>query len=107
MLQKCLNNPDAFCYICGDFTSVKTRLKITDFIEKVYHTYFGVKLGDEEKTWAPHVVCSNCNSTLLRWTKGERSLTFGVPMVWQEPKDHTPTKCYFCAVKTAGINSKK
>ena len=50
--------------------------------------------------------CSNCNSTLLRWIKGEESLAFGVPTVWREPRDHTPTECYFCAVKTVGVTSK-
>ena len=47
--RKCLNNPDVFCLICGNFTTVKNRLKITDFIKKVYDMYFGVKLRDQDK----------------------------------------------------------
>ena len=50
MSQKCLNNPDAFCYIRGKFTIVKSSLNITDFTKKLYHMYFGVKLGEQDKT---------------------------------------------------------
>ena len=104
--RKCLNNPDAFCLICGNFTTVKNRLKITDFIKKVYHMYFGVKLRNQDKIWTPHIICCNCNSTLLKWTRGERSLAFGGPMVWWEPKDHIPTKCYFVHWKQLGLLQK-
>lgn len=51
MSRECLNNPDAFCWIC------KNRPKITDFINKVYQTYFGAKLEEQDKTWAPRIVC--------------------------------------------------
>lgn len=91
--------------MCGNFIAVKNRLKINYFSKKVHRTYFWVKFGQQDKTWPSHIVCSNYKSTLLRWTKGERSLTFGILSVWREPKDQTPTKCYFFAVKTVGITS--
>lgn len=50
MSQKCLNNPDAFCYIREKFTIVKSSLNISDFTKKLYHMYFGVKLGEHDKT---------------------------------------------------------
>lgn len=59
MLEKCLKNSDT--YICRNFTTVKNRLKITDFIKNVYHMYFRVNLGEQVKIWAPHIACSNCN----------------------------------------------
>ena len=37
--------------------------------------------------------------------KSRKSLGFVIPMVWREPKDHF-NDCYFCAVKTKGINRK-
>ena len=106
IMWKCVKIPDAFFYLCGNFTTVKNRMKIADFIKKMYHTYFEVKLGEQYKTWAHHIICSNCNSTLLTWAKDERSLTFGFPMVWQEPIDRTRTKCSFCSVNTVDITSK-
>ncbi|GFY01890.1 protein KIAA0100 [Trichonephila clavipes] len=37
--------------------------------KKVYFAYFGIKLGDQDKTWAPHVVCSLCVEELRQWFK--------------------------------------
>ena len=87
MLQKRLNNSDT--YICRNFTTVKNRLKITDFMWSNLH--FRVNLGEEVKIWAPHIACSNCHWTLLRWTTGERSL--------KEPKERILSHCYFCTVE--------
>ena len=64
MSRKSLKIPDAFYYICGKFTTIKSRLSITDFIKKVHHTYFGVKLGEQDKTYDPHIASSNCKSAL-------------------------------------------
>ena len=33
--RKCLNSPDAFCYICGSFTVPSQRMNISDFVKKV------------------------------------------------------------------------
>lgn len=65
-----------------------------------------MKLGDQEKPWAPHKVCKKCVESLWRWTKGTREkMSFGIPVVWRKQKDHS-TDCYFCAVKTSGFNKK-
>ena len=50
--RKCKLDPDVFCYICGSFATPKQRTTITDFVQKVYHAYFGMKLGDQDKPWA-------------------------------------------------------
>ncbi|GFV68943.1 uncharacterized protein TNCV_2954081 [Trichonephila clavipes] len=34
---------------------------------KVYFAYFGIKLGDQDKLWAPQVVCSVCVEELRQW----------------------------------------
>ncbi|KRZ12491.1 hypothetical protein T11_1116 [Trichinella zimbabwensis] len=54
--RKCLSSPDSFCHICGSFVVKSKRQKITDFVKKAYFAYFGIKLGDQYKTWAPHIV---------------------------------------------------
>ena len=63
-------------------------------------------LGDQEKLWAPHIVCKPRVEHLRPWTnKIRKSLRFAIPMVWRDPKDPC-NDCYFCAVKTKAINRK-
>ena len=42
-----------FCYICGEYTLEHNRKLITDFVKQAYLAYFKVKLGDQDKSWAP------------------------------------------------------
>ena len=68
--------------------------------------YFRLALGDQDKTWAPHIVSHNCEDMLRDQTKDKRKgLPFGIPITWQEPTDDT-TDCYFCLVNTKGISKK-
>lgn len=99
----CLSNPNSYCYVCGEFVVKKQRKNITDFVKKAYYAYFGVKLGDQDRNWAPHIVCSICVEELRQWTKGEKkAMRFGVPMIWREQKNHSDD-CYFCTCKSKGI----
>ena len=103
----CKNNPDHFCFICGKLAYSSERKKISDFVKRAYLAYFGMPLGDQDKSWAPHVVCSFCYSSLHAWQKKKpnRHLNFAVPMVWREPSNHA-TDCYFCLVETNGYTKK-
>ena len=94
-----------FCYICGEYTTAPNRKPVINFITRAYHAYFGIKLADQDKAWAPHMVCKAYTKTLHGWTNGKRSLNFGIPMVWREPTNHV-TDCYVCAVYVTGINRK-
>ena len=49
-----------FCYICGSYVIGKQRQDINSFVRNVYYAYFGIRLGDEDKSWAPHKVCRTC-----------------------------------------------
>ncbi|CAH1114823.1 unnamed protein product [Psylliodes chrysocephalus] len=102
----CLNNPNNFCYICGSYVVVKQRQTITSFVKNVYHAYFGVKIGNQDKSWAPHSVCSVCVKALRNWQKGrQKSLSFGVSMVWLEPRNHSDD-CSFFSCNVQGFNRK-
>ena len=105
--RQCWNNPDAFCYICGDYMRAKCRFNVRDFTKRAYEAYFGMKLRDQDKPWAPHKVCKHCTETLRFWTQGKvNSMRFGVHMVWHEPKNHHDD-CYFCIVNMSGWNQRK
>lgn len=104
--RKCVNDPNGFCYMCGEYTLKNRRLNITTLTKQLYLAYFGVHLGDQDKSWAPHIACKTCYETLRRWKKGEAFMKFGVPMIWREPRNHFDD-CYFCIVNVKGYNRLK
>lgn len=59
-----LNRNEWFCYICGEFTLVKQRCKLTPLTRKAYKLYFGCEVGDYGKTWTSHIYCETCTSAL-------------------------------------------
>ena len=103
--RKCVTQPDAFCYICGVFTLPKQRRNISEFVKRAYYCYFNVKIGHQDKPWAPHKVCHSCEENLRQWTKGTNKIKFAIPMVWREPRDHI-TDCYFCLTDVKGYTGK-
>ena len=48
--RQCRNNPDVFCYIVGEYMTVKYRFNVRDFTKRPYEAYFGIKLGDQNKS---------------------------------------------------------
>ena len=109
MPRNCVNSPDNFCYICGEVTFLKQKKAITPTVKAAYKYYFGCKIGDQDKAWAPHICCSTCARDLPKWLKGEKvAMPFAVPMIWREPSNHV-NDCYFCMVPpvSGGITRKK
>ena len=94
MSRKCVNNPDNFCYICGEVTFAS----ITPTTKKAYFLDFACKVGNQDKKWAPHVCCTMCSSKRNAWVNGKgRCFPFGVPVVWRVPRKHS-IDCCFCMV---------
>jgi len=105
-IRGCKNKSNLFCYICGEYVIMKQRNNITNFVKNVYQEYFGIHLGDQNKSWAPHIACRSCVESLRNWKQGKRlSMPFAVLMVWREPKNHIDD-CYFCMVNISGYNKK-
>ena len=71
MRRRCKNGTDVFCYICGEYMIKDQRLNIRDFTKQAYQAYFGIKLGDQDKNWAPHQACKSCTESLKNWTLGK------------------------------------
>ena len=88
-------------------TKLDNRKSITGFVRKAYFAYFGIKLGDQDKPWAPCVICKTCVERLWQWTSRTRqSMGFGIPMVWREPRNHVDD-WYFCSINVTGVNKNK
>ena len=107
MSRKCKNSTDVFCFTCGEYIiNANNRGPIDEFYQRAYYTYFKFKLGDQDKSWAPHVVCYSCKSAMRKWTEGKRdSLKFAIPMIWREPSNHFDD-CYFCMTNIVGFSRK-
>lgn len=106
MPRECVNSANSFCYICGELTFKSQKRTITPLVCKAYELYFGIKVGNQDKAWAPHVCCKTCVTLLTSWLRGvNRKMQFAVPMIWREPNDHI-TDCYFCLTNIVGIGPK-
>ena len=98
MPRNCINNADNFFYIFGEVTFARQRKAISAIVKKAYHLYFGCEIGDQDKSWAPHICCITCGTDLSLWLNGRRrGMSFALPMVWREPSNHT-TDCNFYMV---------
>ena len=109
MPRKCVNLVNNFCYICGEITFSSQKRNLTPLVKTAYQHYFGMKVGDQDKSWAPHICCNSCSVILREWLKNKkRSMAFAVPMVWREPTNHIDD-CYFCLTPPikAGLSMKK
>ena len=101
----CLNKANSFCYVCGDFTKVSQRRTINSLLRTAYFHYFDCKIGDQDKSWAPHICCKPCYNGLTAWFNGKKAaFNFVVTMVWREPRKH-PDDCYFCFTNITGFNA--
>ena len=71
--RKCTNDPNAFCYICGDYMMKDKRRGITSFIKRSYQAYFGMKIVHQDRSWAPLQCCTSCTESLRKWTNAHRT----------------------------------
>jgi hypothetical protein len=63
----CKYPADAFCYVCGEFCKARTKKYSLETSAKMctaYKAYFGMAVGDQDKSWAPHFSCEHCKKTL-------------------------------------------
>ena len=74
-------------------------------LRTAYLHYFDCKIGDQDKSWAPHICCKPCYNGLTAWFNGKKAaFNFAVPMVWREPRNHADD-CYFCLTNITGFNA--
>ena len=74
---------------------------------RAYEVYFGMKLGDQDKSWALHKVCKHCTETLRFSTQGKvSSMLFGVFIVWREPKNYHDDCCFYM-IDMSGWNQRQ
>ena len=108
--RMCHLSPDSFCYVCGHYIAprqVKHAINQDTKFFLAYQLYFGMAIGDQEKSWVRHYICGSCRSTLEAWLPGTRKcMPFAVPRIWREPTNHHDD-CYFCLVDVSKYKSSK
>ena len=78
--RQCLQSPQKFCYICGSYVFDSKVRKIDSFVKKLYFSYFQLKVGDQDKCFAPHIACNTCVDGLRCWYDGKRkAMPFVIP----------------------------
>ena len=97
---KCVNYPNFFCYVCGEFTPESLPKSITPVVKKAYELYFGCKDGD-------HIhVAGDVRGIYVTSSKAlTGQFLFAVSMVWRKQRNNLIV-CYFCLTKIDGHNSK-
>ena len=102
-------------YLCSSTRFVSFSLtqshtlsvRFTAYSNSFFSKYYDCPVGDQDKTWAPHIVCSKCDITLKEWkkSKGKTQFSFVTLMYWMEVTDHK--ECYFCQTDLNGMNRNK
>src|SRR5699024_4529524 len=103
---ECKNNPNMFCFVCTKWVGYKKGSKtkpnsneLSEKFQQAYKSYFNsLPVQDQDKSYAPHCVCTTCYKSLMDWYwKGnqKRHLPYENPAEWCEPTNHE-TDCFFC-----------
>ena len=55
-----------------------------------------MKIGDQDKSWAPHVICGTYQSNLEECMRGDHYIIpFAIPRIWREQQNHV-ADYHFC-----------
>lgn len=79
---------------------------ISNFVKQSFYAYSEVKVGDQDKNWAPHIICNRCVNYHHRTKIKRDSLKFEIPLVWPDPQNHVDD-CFFCLTNVGASNTKR
>lgn len=103
-MDDCSKKFDLYCYACGKFTIMPSKVKITSSIVEKYEKYFNLPVH-QNVPWAPSIICRTCYGGLTDWLNGKcESMPFGIPMMWTNPGPHSADNCYICVNDIYGRN---
>ena len=99
--RECKISLNCFCYVYGFYINGKhTTYKIVKGTKywTGYRLYFWMDIGNQNKPWAPHVICGSFRFNLEGWLRGSgKVMSFEVSRVWREPQN-LHDDCYFCMI---------
>ena len=63
-----MHSPDTFCFVCRKFITTRARkhpaLASAEMCE-AYNSCFSMPVGNQDRTWAPHLTYDYCKKTLV------------------------------------------
>ena len=65
------NKPNSFCYICSEVVWKSQRKPLSKLVRKAYELYFGCKIGDQDKVWAPKISLFKAKISQNKWGQEE------------------------------------
>ena len=79
-IYRCYQNDlDVFWHIRDEFTFVENRMKVENLLSSLYLARTCLALGDENTSWAPHILYKTCKEEFRQWSTGKRKgVTFEV-----------------------------
>ena len=79
--RPCLNHPNVFCYICGEYTLQSNRKGVNEFVKCTYLAHFKVMLSDQNKAWAPYILYAS--NVLSIFDSGQKRIESHSALVFQ------------------------
>ena len=61
-----------FCYICDEITCFSHNLNKMLLVKTAYQQYLCMRIGNQDKSWTPHISCNSCLIILQEWLKNKR-----------------------------------
>lgn len=68
---KCKNDPNKFCYVCGEYIFVNPP-NFTQSLQAAYRLYFKIYPNNVDKPWTPNAICNTCRYSLNVWMSGAK-----------------------------------
>lgn len=62
----CKNEPNRFCYICGEVVFESNRRVINAATCLAYKNYFGFSIANQDRQWVPKVSMQNFVNSLVK-----------------------------------------
>jgi len=79
--RQCRNNPDVYCYICGEYMMAKYRFNVRGFTKSAYKACFGMKLGTNTSLGHP-ARCANIVQKRCDFGPKAKSVRCGLGFLW-------------------------
>lgn len=60
--HRCNKSCDGFCYVCGDLVVRKNRKALSENLQSIYKSCFGIDVAHQDTHWVPHTICNSCRT---------------------------------------------